>query len=159
MTPGWWHGVGRVITRRGLIWATTFAAVVCAGCGGAARQAGTTTPVTVPAYGVAPATTVSAPAEGSGDSRACRAVASSFAHDAAALVAHFGPRAAYPADLNYVIIRGEFADFRARRCPPRLLGGALARRLTAKQRAELVADLPRTMAAAVREALARAGSS
>jgi hypothetical protein len=138
--------------------ATAVAVVTAAGCGGTTRHAGTTTAVTVPAYGVFPSTVVSAQAARGGDSRACRVYAETFVRDALDLLAHFGPRAAYPADLNYVILRGDHANFQARRCDPRLLGSALERRLTARQRSELIADLPHTMAADVREALARAGS-
>ncbi len=126
-----------------------------AGCGSSSRQAETTTRVTVPSYGVFPSTTIEGSAVGRGDSRACRAGAGSFADGAIDFLAHFGPRAAYPADLNYVIIRNSLADFRARRCDLRLLGGALELRLTPEQRNELVGDLPRAMAATVRDALAR----
>jgi hypothetical protein len=145
--------------RLWLVCVLTMAAATSIGCGGAARRAGSTTQVTVPAYGVFPATTVAGGPARDGDSRACRDDAETFADDAIDLLAHFGPRAAYPADLNYVILRGDHANFRARRCDPRLLGRALERRLTARQRAELIGDLPRTMATAVREALARADSS
>jgi hypothetical protein len=96
-------------------------AVTACGCGNAQRGAETTTQVTVPAYGVFPATALPAAAAEGGNSRACRAGARSFANGAADLLAHFGPRAAYPADLNYVIIRNILADFRARRCDVRLL--------------------------------------
>jgi hypothetical protein len=133
----------------------TVLVLVAAGCGGASRNAGATSQVTVPAYGVFPATTISGPVDGRSRSAACRGDAASFADDSADFLAHFGPSAAYPADLNYVIIRGDLADFRASRCDPRLLGRALWRKLTPKQRAEFVADLPRAMAAIVGEALAR----
>jgi hypothetical protein len=115
--------------------------------------------VTVPAYGVFPATTVASQTGEGADVRACRGEARAFADDAVELLAHFGPRAAYPADLNYVIVRGDLATFRAHRCDPRLLGRALELRLTAKQREDLVADLPRAMGATIRAALARAGST
>jgi hypothetical protein len=137
----------------------TACALASAGCGGAAQQAETTTPVTVSAYGVVPATTVESPTGEGADARACRGGARAFVEDAVDLLAHFGPRAAYPADLNYVIVRGDLATFRASRCDLRLLGRALRLRLTAKQREDLVADLPRAMGATVRAALARAGST
>jgi len=132
------------------------AATVVAGCGGSSRRAETTTRVTVPAYGVFPSTTIEGSAADRSGSRTCHADADSFVDGAIGFLAHFGPRAAYPADLNYVIIRSNLADFQARRCDLRLLGRALERRLTPAQRDELVADLPRNMAATVREALARA---
>jgi hypothetical protein len=127
---------------------------VAAGCGSGSRHAAGTTQVTVGAYGVFPSTTVrSGTASGS---KTCHAAAGSFAEDSVDLLAHFGSKAAYPADLNYVIIRSELASFRADGCDLLLLGRALERRLSPKQRTELVADLPRTMATVVREALARA---
>ncbi|MGE5274379.1 MAG: hypothetical protein ACM3QU_11570 [Verrucomicrobiota bacterium] len=134
-------------------------AVSAAGCGSAPRHGPGTTPVTVPAYGVFPATTVQGPSRAGGAGRACRVAARSFADDAVDLLAHFGSRAAYPADLNYVIVRSDLASFRAHRCDLRLLGRTLERRLTPKQREDLVADLPRAMGATLLDALARAGSS
>jgi hypothetical protein len=53
-----------------------------------------------------------------------------------------------------VIIREDFTDFQARRCDPKLLGAELRHRLTEKQRADLLGDLPYAMAAIVRSALA-----
>ncbi len=125
------------------------------GCGGSSRQTETTTGVTVPAYGVFPSTTIEGSTSDRGHSEACRAGAGSFVDGAIDFLAHFGPRAAYPADLNYVIIRSSLADFRARRCDLRLLGRALERRLTPEQRDELIGNLPRAMATTVREAVAR----
>ena len=131
--------------------------VATAACGSGSRGASGTTQVTVSAYGVFPATTVRSGAGSAGTS--CRSTARSFAEDSADLLAHFGSRAAYPADLNYVIVRSELASFRADRCDLRLLGRALERRLSRTQRTDLVADLPRTMGAVVRAALASASSS
>jgi hypothetical protein len=54
-----------------------------------------------------------------------------------------------------VILRTELADFQARRCDLRLLGRALELGLTARQRDDLLADLPRRMGATLRRALAR----
>jgi hypothetical protein len=135
---------------------TAACAICSAGCGSASRHAAATTPVTVSAYGVVPATTVQRPAGAGGDGSACRADARRFADDAVDLLAHFGPRAAYPADLNYVIVRNDLASFRVRGCALRVLGQALERHLTPRQREELVADLPRGMGAVVRGALADA---
>jgi hypothetical protein len=100
-------------------------------------------------YGVYPPGTVAAshsPAECAKDARI-------FARDALALVVHSSTNSAYPADLYYSIIRGDFADFEARSCEPRLLGTALRNRLTPKQRAALVAYLPSAMAQVVRDGL------
>jgi hypothetical protein len=124
------------------------------GCGGGPQHASGTAQVTVGAYGVFPATTVrSATAS---ESKTCRATARSFAEDSVDLLAHFGSKAAYPADLNYVIVRSELSGFQAGRCDLQLLGSALERRLSPKERSDLVTDLPHSMAAVVREALARA---
>jgi hypothetical protein len=89
------------------------------------------------------------------DSLGCRHDAQSFARDGLQFLAHYGPQAAYPADLYYVILRGVFADFQAHRCDGALLGDALDRRLTAKQRGALIADLPRPMDRVIRAGLAR----
>ena len=145
--------------RAWIVCAAASAVVVSAGCGSAPRHARGTTAVTVPAYGVFPATTLRGGSGAGSESRACRAAARSFADDSVDLLAHFGTSAAYPADLNYVIVRGELANFRSRGCELRLLGLALERRLTPRQRKDLVADLPRAMGATIRDALARAGSS
>jgi len=77
-----------------------------------------------------------------------------FARDGLLVLAHSGANAAYPADLYYMIIREDFTDFQARRCDPKLLGAELRRRLTEKQRADLLGDLPYAMADVVRRALA-----
>ncbi len=145
--------------RRSCLLGVLAAAAVLAGCGGSSRHAatGTTTgTVTVPAYGVFPQTTVRG--SGSARSRDCTTDARAFARGALMFLAHSGPEAAYPADLYYVILREDFADFEARRCDSTLLGAELDRRLTAEQRRSLVDGLPRAMAGAVRAALARAGS-
>lgn len=127
------------------VWVFLLCSAVLAGCGGGGRRH----TVTVPAYGDHPAATVSA----STSPAACAADARIFARDAVTLVAHSSTNAAYPADLYYTIIREDFADFEARACAPRLLGPALKARLTPKQRAALVAALPRTMADVIRAGL------
>jgi hypothetical protein len=80
-----------------------------------------------------------------------------FARDALAFVEHSTTDAAYPADLYYSIIRGDFADFQARRCEPSYLRAPLRAHLSAPQRTTLVGDLPQAMADVVRAGLARAG--
>lgn len=121
-------------------------AAVLAGCGAHAKR-GT---VTVGAYGSFPATTVSesaSPAECVKDGRI-------IARDGRSFLRHFGASAAYPADLYYMIVREDFADFEARSCDPKLLGAALRARLSAAQRASLATDLPAAMAALIRRGLA-----
>jgi hypothetical protein len=127
------------------VWVLVFSALL-AGCGGGGHRGS----VTVPAYGAYPAQTIS----GSASPAECAKDARLFARDGLLVLAHSGANAAYPADLYYVIIREDFTDFQARRCDPKLLGAELRHRLTEKQRADLLRDLPYAMAAVVRSALA-----
>jgi hypothetical protein len=154
--PSDWHRADMGI-RSWLFCAAACVLVAVAGCGSGSRDATGRTQVTIPAYGVFPATTVGG--GGGSQSTSCRSTARSFAEGSADLLAHFGSRAAYPADLNYVIVRSELASFRARRCDLQLLGRALERRLSPMQRSDLLADLPPGMGAVVRTALASASSS
>jgi len=108
---------------------------------------------TIPGYGLFQATTVT----GSYNPAECAKDARIFARDARAFLAHSGADAAYPADLYYVILRGDFADFQARLCEIRFLGRALERVLTPRQRAALVAGLPRQIARVVHSGLTHAG--
>ena len=106
--------------------------------------------MTLPAYGNFPAQTIS----GSPSPAECGKDARIFARDSLPFLAHSSTNAAYPADLYYMILREDFADFQGRRCEPALLGAALRDRLTAKQRSALVDYLPTTMADVVRTGLA-----
>ena len=124
------------------VWVLALAALVLAGCG-ATRHV-----TTVGRYGPYPAQTIT----GSADPKECALDAHTYARDALAYLAHSGPDAAYPADLYYMMLREDFADFGARGCDPKLLGSALRARLTASQRATLVGSLPTAMADAVRNA-------
>jgi hypothetical protein len=129
------------------------ATVALAGCGGSERHAQETTRVSVPAYGVFPArttTTTTAPAG------VCRTDAGTLVLDARDFLAHFGRAAAYPADLNYVIVRDDLARFRSPGRAPAVLGRALSRSLTPAQRSELIANLPSSMARTLRTALSDA---
>jgi hypothetical protein len=143
----------RTVTRLAVP-AAAVCAVALAGCGGSSHSAATTGPITLPAYGSFPATTI---AGSQASARVCRDDARTFADDALGLLAHFGQAAAYPADLNLVIVREDLARLRAHACDPKVLGSVLARALTPAQRRDLAADLPASMARAVRESLARAG--
>lgn len=128
------------------VWMAAAALTLLAGCGGSAKR-GT---VTVGAYGGFPATTVSesaSPAECARDARI-------IARDGRSFLRHYGASAAYPADLYYMIVREDFADFEARSCDPKLLGAALRAGLGAGQRAALAADLPAAMAGLIRRGLA-----
>jgi hypothetical protein len=131
--------------------------VAVAGCGGSPPAGSSVGRVTVRAYDAYPPDTISVPSTNP-ESPTCRIDARAFARASLQFLAHSGPKAAYPADLYYVIMREELADFEARRCSPALLGNALDRSLTAQQRTALVADLPAEMAGTVRKALSAAGS-
>jgi hypothetical protein len=130
--------------------------VALSGCGGSSGGADTVGQTTVRAYDVYPPDTISVPSANP-NSPTCRVDARAFARAALVFLAHSGPKAAYPADLYYMIMREELADFDARRCSPALLGGALGRRLDARKRTALVTDLPREMAGEVRAAFSAAG--
>jgi uncharacterized protein (DUF2267 family) len=126
------------------VWVFLLPALVVAGCGGGGKRS-----VTVPAYGGYPAQTVAA----APDAKACATDAAALARDARALVVHSSADTDYPADLYYMIVREDFADFQAARCAPQLLGTALRARLSPKQRLALAAGLPRAMADIVRAGL------
>lgn len=131
------------------VWVFVLCCAVLAGCGGGGGG-GKKHSVVVPAYGEHPATTVSV----SSSPAACAADARIVARDAVAFVQHSTGISAYPADLYYMIIREDLADFEARACAPTLLGGPLRARLTPKQRAVLVDGLPTTLATVIRAGLA-----
>jgi hypothetical protein len=138
--------------RRSWLAGPLLAALAVAGCGGSSGHGQAATQLTVPGYGGYPATTESVSGASPG---ACRRDAQAFTRAAVLFLAHSGADAAYPADLYYISMRGVLVDFQGHRCDTALLGGALSRRLTAKQRDTLVAGLPHAMARVVREGLAR----
>lgn len=123
--------------------AVLVAAVLLAGCGGAAPRPRVTT---VPAYAGFPPDTITV-TDTDPRSPACRVDATSFAASSLRFVTQ------HPADTYYMVMREELADFGVRRCDPALLGRALRRTLTARQRDALVADLPRPLADVVRRGL------
>jgi hypothetical protein len=130
------------------------ASAVLAGCGGGSSDRGASPrQVTLPGYGVTPSTTVSGQDGTDASARACRVDARTLAQDAQDFLAHFGPAAAYPADLNLVIVREDLARLMSKGCPPTLTGRALALALAPAQRRAFVADLPNAMARQVRAAL------
>jgi hypothetical protein len=149
-TPGRRH----LRMARGLCVLVLVPALALCGCGGSSPGARTAAQVSLPAYGSFPATTI---AGSPASARVCRANAQVFARDAVDFLAHFGPAAAYPADLNLVIVREDLGRLETHGCDPRALGDALARTLTPSQRSAFMADLPTTMARTVRESLRRAG--
>ena len=121
-------------------------ALALAGCGGGSHGHAQT----VGAYGSFAATTVAALPGGPAN---CRKDGEIFARDAKRFVAHSTTSASYPADLYYVILRDDFADFEARECAPSYLHDPLVQRLNASERRVLVANLPAAMAATVRAGL------
>jgi hypothetical protein len=137
--------------RRSWLAGSLLAALALGGCGGSSGHGQAAKQLTVPAYGGYAATTESVSGASPG---ACRRDAGAFTRDALLFLAHSGPEAAYPADLYYISMRGVLVDFQGHRCDSALLGGALSRRLTTKQRDALVAGLPHAMARVVREGLA-----
>jgi hypothetical protein len=114
-----------------------FAVLALAGCGGGHGHT-----QTVGAYGNHPATTVAA---APGGPAVCRQDARVFASDARRFIAHT-KGGAYPADLYYVILRQDLADFQARACARTYIHDVL----TAAERRVLAAALPSAMAAVVR---------
>jgi hypothetical protein len=143
---------GNNVWVRGALVTVVVATVVLAGCGSSSRHTDSGT-VSVGAYGVFPARTATTT---NASAAVCRTDAGTLVGDAHGFLAHFGHAGAYPADLNYVIVRDDLARFRSHRCEPAVLGRALSQGLTAAQRTELVANLPTSMAQALRTALAGA---
>lgn len=130
------------------------AGVALLACGCGSSQRGAATPTTV-RYGVYPGDTASVSTT-SPRSASCRRGAGAFARGSAQFLTHYGALAASPADPYYMLLRQQLADFEARRCDPKLLGNALAHRLSASERRVLLAHASRPMAAALRRALSAA---
>lgn len=148
------------IRRAGVLGALALLLATAAGCGsagkagtaGSAMETGTVVRVTVPAYDHYPANTIVVDTS-SPRSTTCRIDARGFVAQSRLYLVHEGKLAAYPSDVAYLGMRQGLADFDVRHCDPALLGEAL-QKLSAKQQAALVSDLPRPMAASVRKALA-----
>lgn len=128
-------------------------ALLICGCGSShhGQAAGSTTV----RYGIYPGNTSSVSTTNP-RSVSCRQDAVAFARGSAQFLTHYGKLAASPADPYYMLLRQQLADFQARRCDPKLLGGALEQRLPPPQRRVLLAHASRPMAAALRRALAAA---
>lgn len=127
----------------------TFLVLLLSACGAHKRTA---VRVASGKYGDYGAQTVTV-AAGNASSHLCKDDANGFAGQAHSLVVHYGSTAASSTDVYYMGLRQELGDFEARRCDATLLGEALARQLTAKQRRLLLAELPGSMAGRVRAAL------
>jgi hypothetical protein len=146
-------GSGRLVAASAL--AAGLALLAC-GCGASSHRAATGH-TTVQRYDIYPADTISVPTKDP-QSQACRQGAVGISRASARFVAHYGPASVYPADLYYVLMREELADFEARRCDPKLLGRALVQRLSASERQVLVRHAPQTMAVVLRRALSAVGA-
>jgi hypothetical protein len=131
------------------------AVLLACGCGSSHRDA--TGHTTVQRYDIYPADTISVPSTNP-ESLACRRESVGLARASARFVAHYGPASVYPADLYYVLMREELADYEARHCDPKLLGRALVQRLSAPQRRVLLTHAPRPMSLVLRKALSAAGA-
>ena len=144
--------------RGRLVAASAIAALALLACScGASSHRSATGHTTVQRYDIYPADTISVPTKDP-ESKACREGAIGISRASARFVAHYGPASVYPADLYYVLMREELADFETRHCDARLLGRALAQRLTLAQRQVLVRHAPRPMAEVLRRALSAAGA-
>lgn len=84
----------------------------------------------------------------------CVYQAAALADAAHQILLHYGPQSSYPADVGYFTFRNGFAAFRRHGCPADLLGRTLTRRLTPRQRTELLSYLPTALARSVRRTLA-----
>lgn len=137
-----------------MVGAFVVSVVALAGCGQSARHSSPGA-VTVPAYGVYSQTKV--PGSAASGTRACRVRAETFSRGAVQFLAHVRPHGAYPSDIYYFLMRQRLAGFEAHQCDVKLLGSALARAMTARQRRTLLAALPNTMATTLGKSLDRAG--
>jgi hypothetical protein len=86
----------------------------------------------------------------------CVREAGRAADNAARILRYYGPGQVYPADVAYLSFRRSISLFEEGDCDPAVLGKALKRRLTARQRAELLTHLPATLVRSVEGALAAA---
>ncbi len=143
--------------RPTLVGAAVIAGIALLSCGCGSSHRGATGHTTVQRYDIYPADTISVPSSNP-TSRACRRDSVGLAQASARFVAHSNRASVYPADLYYVLMREELADFDARHCDPKLLGNTLVHVLSASQRGFLVTHAPRPMAVELRHALAAAGA-
>lgn len=127
-------------------------ALLACGCGSAHRAAAGSTTVR---YGIYPAGTATVSTTDP-RSASCRQDAVAFARGSVKYLTHYAELAASPADPYYMLLRQQLADFEARHCDPKLLGGALDARLARSKRQVLLAHASPPMAEALRRAFAAA---
>ena len=98
--------------------------------------------------------TTSAP--GAWSTEVCRQVARGVAWQGEQALRHYRPpQSTYPPDVALLIVRTGVGGLERHRCPPRIVGVALSRRLTRGQQAELFTHLPRDVVRYLRLGLAR----
>ena len=86
----------------------------------------------------------------------CRQVARGVAWQGEQALRHYRPpQSTYPPDVALLIVRTGVGGLERHRCPPRIVGVALSRRLTRRQQAELFAHLPPDVVRYLRLGLAR----
>jgi hypothetical protein len=86
----------------------------------------------------------------------CRQVAEGVAWQGEQALRHYRPpQSTYPPDVALLIVRTGVGGLKRHRCPPRIVGAALSRRLSRRQQAELFAHLPADVVRYLRLGLAR----
>jgi hypothetical protein len=82
-------------------------------------------------------------ARGTWTAAVCGQVARGVAWQGEQALRHYRPpQSTYPPDVALLIVRTGIGGLEGHRCPPEIVGAALSRRLTRKQRAELFSHLP-----------------
>jgi hypothetical protein len=137
--------------RRAVVLVAAVVLLAC-GCGSFERAEGGHTTVR---YGIYPSGTATVSTTDP-TSPSCHADADAFARGSRKYLTHYAALAASPADPYYMLLRQQLADFQARNCDPKLLGGALKNRLSPAERRVLLARASQPMAAALRIALSAA---
>lgn len=131
-------------TSRLAKWPAALALVVAlgtAGCGGGSSDTPTSTSATR--------------APGSWSTAVCKQVARAVAREGKGALAHYRPPLSnYPPDVALLTVRLSVGGLKGHHCPPAIAGEILARRLSAKQRAELFTHLPPGVVRYLRRGLA-----
>lgn len=91
------------------------------------------------------------PAAASGSVAACREQGRAIADDALKFLLRAGSESE---DVSYFAFGDDLAAFQRRACPPQILGAALARWLSRRERAGLLSHLPASQVRYLRRALA-----
>jgi hypothetical protein len=110
------------------------AVLLLAGCGDSSGQGKGEKALTVPAYNLYPAVTIPVT---EGTPAQCRRYAQAFTRAAVSFLAPFPS----DADVYFIQARLQFFEFKAHLCDVGILRTALSRRLTLKQRRDVVAQM------------------